>query len=219
MRRLFEIGGYVAAVVLLAFGITALVLGITGRADIRDNLAAEKITGSPDMTPAAIQKEVDEAGITVTDLPTRAVAGEAIDTGAEARAFAGYMRVHGLLATGGRVYAEMGRYLTEDGEETNDAAEAAMDESGRPVPNQARDIWITETAFATALNMSFVGEQISSFSIVVAVALIIAGIGFGVLAFSAFRWMPARAAARSDSGRTTDATMNASSTAPRRGRE
>jgi hypothetical protein len=198
MKKLFEIGGYIAALVLIAFGVTALVLGIASRGEIRDSLAAERITGTPDMTPAAIEKEVEEAGITVTDLPTQAVAGEAIDTGAEAKTFAGYMRVHALLATGGRVYAEMGRYLTEDGEETNDPAAAAKNEQGRPVPNQARDIWVTETALATALNVSYFGEQVSSFSIIVAVALIIAGIGFGILAFSAFRWIPARETARSE---------------------
>ena len=102
------------------------------------------------------------------------------------------MRVHALEATGGRVYAEMGRYLTEDGEETSDPAEAAKDENGRPVPNQARDIWITETALATALNMAFFAEQVSNFGLVVAIALILAGIGFAILAFTALRWLPAR---------------------------
>ena len=202
MRRLFEIGGYVAAIALIAFGVTALVLGIDSRGDIRDSLAAEKITGTPDMTPAAIQKEIDEAGIEVESVPQTAVADESIDTGAKARAFAEYMRVHALLATGGRTYSEMGRYLTENGDETSDVAAAAKDAEGRPVPNQARDIWVTETALATALNVSYFGEQVSNFSVIVAVALIIAGVGFGVLAYAAFRWIPAREAAsgRRDGG-------------------
>lgn len=198
MKRLFEIGGYVAAIVLIAFGVTALVLGIASKDQIRDNIAVEKIKGSPDMTPAAIKKEVAEAGINVPNLPTEAVADQVIDTGAKAKTFAEYMRIHALLATGGKVYAEMGRYLTEDGSETSDPAQAAKDDQGRPVPNQARDIWVTETALATAMNMSFFGEQVSNFSIIIAVALIIAGIGFSVLAFSAFRWIPGREVARSE---------------------
>jgi hypothetical protein len=209
MRRLFEIGGYVAAVALVAFGIAALVLGLQARENIQDNLALEQIEGSPDMTPAAIRQEVQEAGLQLENLPTEAVAGETIDTGGEARIFAQYMRVHALLATGGRVYAEMARYLTPTGEETNDAAAAAQDEEGRPVSNSARDIWVTWTALSTALNVSYFGEQVSLFSILVAVALIIAGIGFGVLAFSAFRWLPAREVRRAgpeDTGVRTDET-------------
>jgi hypothetical protein len=93
----------------------------------------------------------------------------------------------------------MGRYLTVDGEDTNDASAAAKQEDGTPTPNGARDIWVTETSLATALYMAFFAETVSIFSIVVAVALIIAGIGFGVLAYAAFRWLPqqeARTAAR-----------------------
>jgi uncharacterized membrane protein YidH (DUF202 family) len=190
MRRVFELGGYAAAVILIAFGIAALVLGISGRSDVRDNLAREKIEGSPDMTPEGIRQGVEEAGITVTDLPNCSVAGELVDTGDEARCFAEYMRVHALESTGGRVYAEMGRFLTEDGEETNDPGQAA-EENGQPVANQARNLWVTETALATALNMAFFAEQVSNFSIVVAIALILAGIGFAVLAFAALRWLPA----------------------------
>jgi hypothetical protein len=50
---------------------------------------------------------------------------------------------------------------------------------------------VTETALATALNMAFFAEQVSTFGIVVAIALILAGLGFGILAFASFRWLPA----------------------------
>jgi hypothetical protein len=199
MRKLFEFGGYGAALILVVFGVAALVLGLVGRSDVRDNLVRERIEGSSDMTPEAIREEVQQADITVTDLPGCTVAGELVDTGDEARCFADYMRVHALEATGGRVYAEMGRYLTAGGEETNDPAEAAK-ENGRPVSNQARDIWVTETALATALNMAFFAEQVSNFSVVVAIALILAGVGFAILAFASLRWLPAREARRPPPG-------------------
>ena len=195
MRKLLEFGGYGAAVILIAFGVGALALSLNGRGDVRDNLAREKIEGSDDMTPDAIRQEVEQAGITVTDLPECDVAGELVDTGSEARCFADYMRIHALEATGGEVYAELGRYLTEDGEDTNDSAEAAQ-ENGRPVANPARDVWVTETALATALNMAFFAEQVSNFGLVVAIALILAGIGFAVLSYAALRWLPSREAAR-----------------------
>ena len=191
MRRALEFGGYAAALVLVGFGVAALVLGVGGRSDVRHNLAREQIEGSADMTPEAIRAAVAEAGITVEDLPDCSVSGELVDTGSEARCFADYMRIHALEATGGRVYAEMGRFLTESGEETNDPAEAAK-QDGRPVPNGARDLWVTETSLATALNMAFFAEQVSNFSIVVAIALILAGVGFAILSYAALRWLPER---------------------------
>ena len=90
----------------------------------------------------------------------------------------------------------MGRYLTADGKDTNDPSAAATDpKTGRPIENTARNIWVTETALATALNVAFFAEQVSMFGIVVAIALILAGLGFGILAFTTFRWLPAREAA------------------------
>ena len=53
--------------------------------------------------------------------------------------------------------------------------------------NGRRDIWVTYTSLTTALNSAYLAEQLSIFGIVVAVALILAGVGFGILAFSAFR--------------------------------
>ncbi len=190
MRKLFEVGGYVAAVLLIVFGVVALFLGLNGRSDVRDNVAQENIVGTPDMMPGGI--EPSEA-VPEEEMPDCDVAGELVNNGDRARCFADYMRVHALEATGGRTYAEMGRFLTETGEETNDEAEAAVnEETGRPVENGARQIWVTQTALATALNMAYFAEQVSNFSIVVAIALILAGLGFAILAFAAFRWLPAR---------------------------
>ena len=46
------------------------------------------------------------------------------------------MEHHALESTGGKRYAEMGRFLTESGEDTSDEAAAAKDpETGRPVEN------------------------------------------------------------------------------------
>ena len=67
------------------------------------------------MTPAATRAAVQEAGLKNVDIPSKSVAGKTIDTGSEARTFAEYMRIHALEATGGQVYAEMGRYLDKSG--------------------------------------------------------------------------------------------------------
>jgi hypothetical protein len=77
----------------------------------------------------------------------------------------------------------MPRYATADGKGTNDPAAALKDpKTGQPVDNGARNIWVTETALTTALNTSYLAEQISLFGVVVGIALLLSGIGFGVLA-------------------------------------
>ena len=64
MRKVFEIGGIVAAAVLVAFGVAAIVMGVNGRSTVQDSLKLEQIVGSPDMTPAAIKAEAQKAGLT-----------------------------------------------------------------------------------------------------------------------------------------------------------
>ena len=182
MRKLFEIGGLVAAVVLIGFGVTAVVMGFNGRNTVQNSLKLEQITGTPDMTPSAIAAEAKKAGLPASvKLPTSSVAGVAIDTGARARVFAQYMRIHTLEATGGVPYSLMPRYATADGKGTNDPTKA-LQANGSPVDNAARNIWVTETALTTALNTSYMASQLALFGIVVGFALLLTGVGFAILA-------------------------------------
>ena len=199
--RLWEIGGLVSGAVLIVFGAVALYLGIDGYRTVGDELGKEAIVGGSDMAPDEIRRAAREAGLPESvELPTCNVVDESIDTGSEARCFAQYMRIHALEATGGLTYAQMGRFQSaakpSDPAGTNDAAAAAKDADGNPVSNPQRNIWITETALATALNVSYMAEQISVFGIVVGIALLLTGIGFVVLALSVFgRGRPAATAA------------------------
>jgi hypothetical protein len=191
-RRVLEIGGYAAGAVLIAFGIVTIVLAIQGHNTVGSELKNQQITGSPDMTPKAIAAEGAQAGLKNVDYPTCSVAGELVDTGSEARCFAQYMNIHALEATGGYVYSQMGRYkakpgapkaqLTPDGATNNPQYAVTDPTTKQPVSNGARDIWVTETALSTALNSSYMATQLSLFSLVVGIALILAGIGFGILA-------------------------------------
>jgi len=183
MRKLFEIGGLVAAFILVTFGVVAISMGFNGRSTVRDSLKLEQIVGSSDMTPAAIAAEAKQAGLPASiKLPTVDIAGKAIDTGDRARAFASYMRIHALEATGGLTYAQMPRFATDDGKGTNDAAQASKGPDGSPVSNPARNLWVTETALTTALNTSYMAERLALFGIVVGFALLLTGVGFAVLA-------------------------------------
>jgi hypothetical protein len=186
MKKILEIGGFIAGAVLIVFGVVVIALGVSGRSTVNSSLSQEKIVGTPDMTPALIKAEAAKAGLTGISFPTKSVAGKAITNGSTARTFAEYMRIHALEATGGLTYAQMGRYATADGKSigTNDP-KLAVQQNGQPVSNSARDVWVTETALTTALNVSYMADQLSLFSIVIGVALLLTGIGFAVLDWTA----------------------------------
>jgi hypothetical protein len=196
MRKVFEIGGLVAAAVLIAFGVATIFMGVNGRSTVASSLKTEQITGSPDMTPAGIKAEATSAKLDLTtiSLPTCSVAGVSVDTGAKARCFAQYMQIHALEATGGFVYAQMGQFqakpgtpkseLTPDGATSNKEFALLDPKTQQPVSNGARNVWVTETALTTALNTSFMAAQLGLFAIVVGIALLLSGFGFGILALA-----------------------------------
>jgi hypothetical protein len=203
LRKLFEWGGFAAGAILVTFGVVAIVMGFNGRSTVSDSLKLEKITGTPDMTPALIAKEAKEAGLSGVSLPSKSVAGLPINSGDRARTFASYMRIHALEATGGYTYAQMGRFQAKPGTPkaqlavgggTDNPQWAVTDTATKqPEANGARNIWVTETALTTALNTSYMADKLGLFGIVVGIALLLSGIGFIVLAFAALhrRQVPA----------------------------
>ena len=166
MKRVLEYGGILASVVLIAFGIGCVAIGISGRDRVRDDLARENIVGTPDSS----------------------IPGEKVDTGSEAEAFAEVMRKHTLEATEGQTYADMPRFVDADGTPTADEEQAAKDpESGQPMENPLRQLWVTETALSTALNTAYFAESVATFAIVMGIALLLTGIGFLVLTLRVLR--------------------------------
>jgi hypothetical protein len=135
MKRALQIGGIVAGVVLIGFGIAAIVLGVLGGKTVNDNLKEEFITGTPDMTPTAIEPEVKQIEasqqkiaaeqkqakvppsqqftFTEVSAPGCSVAGESVDDGNSAKCFAQYMRIHALTSSSGLTYSQMGRYAAK----------------------------------------------------------------------------------------------------------
>ena len=160
MTNTFRKGGIVASILLIALGIGALIIGVSGRETVHSDLAREQIVGTPDS----------------------AIAGQKVDTGAEAKEFAATVRKHTIEATGGKTYSQMDRFLDESGKPTGDEKAAAVDpKSGQPVENPARNIWISSTAFQTALNTAYFAESVALFVIVMGAAMLLIGIGFLVL--------------------------------------
>jgi hypothetical protein len=184
MRKLFEIGGIISGVVLIAFGIAAIYMGVDGRSTVRDSLKQEQITFGAADDPAVAKYASQWAD-------------EQVKTGDQARAFAQIIHEHASEGSGGLTYAQMGRFVAADDPEnpagTSDEAAALKDEEGNPVSNAARNTWVTATALSTALNVSYMAEQMAVFGIVVGVALLLAGIGFIILALGALghrEWAP-----------------------------
>ena len=176
MRKLFELGGIIAGLVLVIFGAVAIYMGVDGRATVRDSLKQEQITFGAADDPAVAKFASQWAD-------------EQVQTGDQARAFAQVMHEHALEGAGGLTYAQMGRFVSADDPEnpagTSDEAAALKDEKGSPVSNEARNTWVTATALSTALNMSYMAEQTALFGIVVGFALLLSGVGFVILAFGA----------------------------------
>ena len=178
-RKLWEFGGFAAGALLVLFGAVAIFLGVNGFTTVRDSVADEQIFFST-------QADEDAA----TDRYASQWYGEQVKTGDQARAFANIMRTHQLERTGGLTYAEMGRYQSaaapDDPAGTSDEEAALKDESGQPVSNGARQSWVTAVALTTALNTSYMAEQLSIFGIVVGVALLLTGLGLVIVAFALF---------------------------------
>ena len=173
MRKLFVIGGIIAGLVLATFGAAAISMGIDGRTTVRDSLKQEQIVFGAADDPAVAKFAAKWA-----DKP--------LQTGTQARAFAQIMHEHALEASDGLAYSQMGRFVSAKDPQspagTSDEAAALKDEKGNPVSNSARNTWVTETALSTALNVSYMAEQMALFGIVVGIALLLSGFGFIILA-------------------------------------
>ena len=180
MSKFFKYGGLVASIVLIAFGIGAIYTGVDGRDRVQSDLAREQIVGTPDSS----------------------IPNQLVDTGSEAQAFAATIREHTLEATGGQTYAQMPRFVDDNGKGTNDEKAAAVDpKSGEAMANPARNIWVTSTALQTALNTAYFAEGVATFAIVMGIAMLLSGIGFLVLTLRVLREpaaeaKPAKAASR-----------------------
>jgi len=160
MGTLTRYGGIAASIILIVFGIGSIYTGYDGRDRVRDDLAKEQIVGTPDST----------------------IANQKVDTGKEAQAFAAVTRKHTLEATGGKTYAQLPRAVTKDGGKPvpDEQAEAAL-QSGEAINNPLRELWLNQISLSTALNTAYFAESVSLFAMVMGFALLLTGVGFGVV--------------------------------------
>ena len=173
MRKPLEIARVIAGVVLIAFGVAAIYMGIDGRATVRDSIKQEQIVFGAADDPAVAKFASQWAD-------------EQVTTGTQARAFAQVIHEHALESSGGLTYAQMGRFVSADDPEnpagTSDEAAALKDEQVARCRTRPATPGSRQLALSTALNVSYMAEQMALFGIVVGIALLLSGIGFMVLA-------------------------------------
>jgi len=104
----------------------------------------------------------------------------------------------------------MPRFLDAAGKGTNNENAAAKDpNSGGPLANPARNIWVTSTALQTALNTAYFAEGVATFAIVMGIAMLLSGIGFLILTLRVLREPAGEAKAAKAASPRQQATVTA----------
>ena len=147
-KKILEFGGVAAGILLIAFGIAAIALGFQGKSTVTSSLKEQQIQRYETQKQILdVVKEHRKRGWPLDNIvqdwnywpqdgwgcqcfdparfpdpkamvPTCTVANLPVNSGARARCFADYMRIHAYEATGGKTYATMPHYATEDGKGT-----------------------------------------------------------------------------------------------------
>ena len=153
-RKFFEYGGIAASCVLICISAGAIGLGAWGISEVRErNLAQENIVGARLVHPRAEGR-----------------------LGSEARAFAAVMRTTRSRPRTADTQRWAGSWIRRT-RPTTRPRPREIEKAGQPVSSGARNIWVTETALAGALNMAFLGERVALFGIVMGAALLLPASG------------------------------------------
>lgn len=154
MKKAFPLALMFIGLMFLAAGVYTVARGFDAKAQVRDELTAQKIV-TPD--------DASIPGVPVVDAAT-------------AQSMADIIGYHSLEATGGRTYAEMGRFLAADGGDTSDEAEALKDDDGNPIANPLRNVAFQASALRTSLYTSVMAFNVAD--LVVGLGLAFAALGF-----------------------------------------
>jgi hypothetical protein len=174
MRKIFPVLLVLIGLGFLVGGSYTAVRGIDARQAVRAELARQDITTTPDARVPNVK---------VTDASTAQVMADVIQK-------------HVDEITGGRSYAELGRYLTADGKgDTNDETVAMTDKDGNPVANPIRDVALTADTLRTGLYTSIMALNMADLVIGLGLAIAVIGLVFGGLGVH-FGALPSPAFAR-----------------------
>jgi hypothetical protein len=85
---------------------------------------------------------------------------------------------HAEEATGGKTYAELGRYLAKSGGDTNDEAAAVKGADGKPLANPVRNVAFQASSLCTSLLTSVMAFNVAQ--LVVGLGAMMAALGIAV---------------------------------------
>ena len=173
MKKASAITLLVVGMVLVGLGVYATGRGFDARDQVRDQLVAEGVT-----TPAGAS-----------------IPNERLDDAATAYSLAQFIDGSMKEATGGRSYAEVGRYLTAAGTETDDAAAAALGPDGMPVTNPLRSAAFEVSTATNGLYTSVMAFHIGELAIGLGIVLFVLGMAVGIVGL-AFAGLTVPAAVR-----------------------
>jgi hypothetical protein len=161
-----EWAGAVLAIVLLLLGAAALYGGSFGRDNVRDRLEPQKVTFPP------LEAMTPEEKATVGDF-----AGQTVDDGASAEAFAAYIGIHLEEVNEGKTYSE-----------TSDAtrAEGIDEETAAELQGKADSLFKGESLRGILLN-AYGWWTVATIAIYAGYGLIAAGVLLAILAVLGFR--------------------------------
>jgi hypothetical protein len=154
MKKAFPIALMLIGLVFLVAGVFTVSKGFDAKNQVRDEMVAQKIV-TPD--------DASIPGVPVVDAAT-------------AQSMADIIGHHASEATGGRTYAEMGRFLAVGGGDTSDEAEAMVDSDGNPIANPLRDVAFQASVLRTSLFTSVMAFNVSD--LVIGLGLAFAALGF-----------------------------------------
>jgi hypothetical protein len=158
MKRIFPVLLVLIGAAFLVGGSYTVVRGFDARDQVRAELARQDI-----VTP----EDASIPNVKVTDAET-------------AQSMADVIQKHANEITGGRSYAELGRYLTADGKgDTSDEALAMKDDAGNPVPNPVRDVALTASTLRTGLYTSIMAFNVADLVVGLGFAIAVIGVAVG----------------------------------------
>lgn len=157
MKKAFPIVLMVLGLVFLGAGGYTIYRGFDAKDQVRDELLAQNITTPEDAS----------------------IPNARVDDPATARSMADIIDAHALEATGGRTYAEMGRFLAVDGGDTNDESQAVIGDNGEPVANPLRGVAFQASALRTSLYTSVMAFNVGDLVIGLGVMMLALGTAVG----------------------------------------
>ena len=157
MKKAFPIALVIVGLIFLGAGGFTVARGLDAKSQVRAELVAQNITTPEDASIPNVQ---------VTDAAT-------------ARSMAEIIGVHAEGITGGKTFAEMGRFLAPDGGDTSDEAAALKDAEGNPVPNPLRDVAFQASSLRTSLYTSVMAFNVADLALGIGALIVVLGFAIG----------------------------------------